>query len=345
MQPTLLIGLGGTGIHVATLIHANLLKDAGVGDMIDGTIQVLCIDTDTRFVQDQNLGLPTEFVQNIGFHALPFLEQACRDDENLQKWFSCACWQRGALQLSHPDLQLGAKVIRQLGRLCLYHDLAAGIYSKTRRRIHDALQIIQQRTAIRPLVIVCASLIGGTGSAMALDIAYLVRHILSTMNYSAHIVGVFALSNVFSAAILSSEYRIRSILNQVAAMKEIQYFARTKYEFGPDGNVITYNNLEPFNSYWLFGGDEAARLECQWPRDYFPLIAAEIFDAILSSDWMIPPQRLKYVKVQAPLATNTIGDWSLWERVYEGESKDPYRLSPHISREFDRYWTRGSAIR
>jgi len=359
MQPTLFIGLGGTGIYVATRVNATLLENTSTANNVDGIFQIVCIDTYTHFVEDQNLGLPTRYIQNIGFNALPFIEQACLNDENLQKWFDCEQWKRAALPPAHFDLALNPTINRQLGRLCLYHDLAAGNYSKVRQSIHHTLLAIQQRTPTPPLVIICASLIGGTGSAITQDIAYLVHHTLATMGSYAYVLGVFALGNVFASALSRApeERRIRFILNEVAAIKEIQHFARSRYEFGPQDHLIAFDNVEPFNSYWLIGGDRNELYDGKWPNYYFAMIASELCTTILSEDIAQPPAMLElqslthfaermfyrlkrltkgfeYEYIRAPLTTDEIGDWKSMEDIYNRYLKDPNHLCPHNSREF-----------
>jgi len=336
MQPTLLIGLGGTGAYVIADTLAKLLETPATTEKVGNAIQFLYIDADTHI--PENLKLPEQSKQGIGFFALPYIEQACQHDENFRKWFDCEIVRRAPFVPEQFDLTRSTAMYRQFGRLSLYHDLSAGNYSRVRVSIHRSLLSIQQQTPNPPLVIICTSLIGGTGGAIALDVAYLVRHILATMNSNAYVLGVFALGNIFASALSHApeEHHIRFILNEVAAIKEIQHFARTRYEFGPQGHVVAFDNLEPFNSYWLFGGDRSGRLEGKWPKDYFSLIAAEISDTVVTGDWIIRPKRFEYVNTEAPLTTNVIGDWSYWENVYNRHSKDPNRLSPHISREFDK---------
>lgn len=339
MQPTLIIGLGGTGAHVVSGTLAKLLENLSTTEQVNRAVQILCIDTDTRVAK--SIELPNWGIVNIGGVAIDkVMEHHCQRDEELKKWFDC---ERLAFALSlEPGYRFPGKFsldlerwqYRQLGRLCLYAN-----YSKVSASIHRSLQSIQEQTPNPPLIIICTSLIGGTGGAIALDVAYLVRHILAAVRmnpYDGHILGVFALGNVFASALSSApeEQHIKFILNQVAAIKEIQHFARTRYEFGPQGHVITFNNLEPFNSYWLFGGDRIGRFEGKWPTDYFSLIATEISDTVVTGDWIMRPKGFEYVNIQAPLTTNVIGDWSYWEDVYHRHSKDPNRLCPHISREF-----------
>ena len=336
MQPTLIIGLGGTGAHVVSNILTRLQENPSTAESIGGALQFLYIDADTHIAE--NLRLPEQYKQSIGFFALPYIEQACQQDVNLKKWFDCQIVRHAPFTPAQFDLSRSTAMYRQFGRLSLYHDLSGGNYSRVRASIHRSLLSIQQQTPNPPLVIICTSLIGGTGGAIALDVAYLVRHILATMNSDAYVLGVFALSNMFAWALsyAPEEHRLRFVLNQVAAIKEIQHFARTRYEFGPQGHVVAFDNLEPFNSYWLIGGE---RVESSLkPTDYFSMIAEEIWDRlsdeiVLMGAWM-RPKGFEYVDIVAPLTTNEIGEWSFWEDLYNGRLKDPNRLSPHISREF-----------
>jgi len=338
MQPTLIIGLGGTGAHVVAGALAKLLENSSTTEQVNRAIQFLCIDTDTHVAE--SLKLPGWCIQNIGGFALDFVEHACQHDENLKRWFDCETWR----QITFPPalfdpVRLLTAMYRQLGRLSLYHDLVAGNYSRVKASIHHTLSSIQQHNPDTPLVIICTSLIGGTGSAIALDIAYLVRHTLATIRMNpndGHIIGVFALGNIFASALSHApeEHHIRFTLNQVAVIKEILHFARTRYEFGPQDHVVAFDNLEPFNSYWLFGGDRSGRFEGKWPTDFFSLIATEVSDTVVTGDWIMRPKGFEYVNIQAPLTTNVIGDWSYWEDVYKRHLKDPNRLCPHISREF-----------
>lgn len=337
MQPTLIIGLGGTGAHIVSGALAALLDNSSTAKSVGGALQFLYIDADTHIAE--NLELPEQYKQSIGFFALPYIEQACQQDENLKKWFDCQIVRRAPFMPEQFDLTRNTAMYRQFGRLSLYHDLVAGNYSKVKASIHHTLSSIQQHNPDTPLVIICTSLIGGTGSAIALDIAYLVRNTLATIRmnpHDGHIIGVFALGNIFASALSHApeEHHIRFILNQVAAIKEIQHFAHARYEFGPQSHVVAFDNLEPFDSYWLFGGDRSGRFEGKWPTDYFSLIATEVSDTTVTGDWIMRPKGFEYVNIQAPLTTNVIGDWSYWEDVYNRHLKDPNRLCPHISREF-----------
>lgn len=354
MRPILFIGLGGTGGHIISRILTALSGDPSTAGRIGDALQFLHIDT--AIADTEDLSLPKQYVRNLGFNTLPYIKDACRNDRDLQRWFDCR-----VLDVFPPaqfDLSLsqGKTRYRQLGRLSLYADLARGPnWSKLITSIQRALgSTIFLHSNMPPLVLVCTSLIGGTGGAMALDIAYLVRHISAIMHRDSILLGVFALSNIFSKVLNygSTEPRTTFILNEVAALKEMQYFARAKYAFGPQQSSIEFSNVEPFDAYWLFGSDKSVLEEELWPTDFFDSMAIETAsNEILSGHWpydhrwlmygsieaFVHAQDTSYIEIPAPLVTSVLTDWTYWEGVYKEHIKDSSRLSPHISREFDRW--------
>jgi hypothetical protein len=188
MQPTLIIGLGGTGAYVVSNILARFQENTATAENIGGTLQFLYIDADTHF--PENLKLPEQYKQSIGFIALPYIEQACQQDENLKKWFDCQIVRRAPYEPELFDLTCSTSMYRQFGRLSLYHDL-----SRAKASIQHSLLSLQQNNPNTPLIIICTSLVGGTGGAIALDVAYIVRHTLAMVRRNPHdgnILGVFA---------------------------------------------------------------------------------------------------------------------------------------------------------
>ena len=293
MQPTLLIGLGGTGAQVVSIMIGRVKSDPQLTAEIGDSFQLMVTDTDMHVVENRHL-LP-EYTQNIGFFALPYLQEACRRDENLIKWFDCQILHQNIHPTVRFDLTHGAPACRQLGRLCLYRDLWLESYrggDKVQTSIHRALSRLQQNNPDTPLIIICASLVGGTGGALALDIAYLVRQIVGSIRmnpHDCHILGVFATSEIFRAAVLPArgESFTHLILHQVAAVKEIQHYARSRYEFGPQGQVTAFDNLEPFNSYWLYGTNCTGKMIENWPNEWCKLISNELLPAVVMGDWLI----------------------------------------------------------
>jgi len=125
MQPTLIIGLGGTGAQVIAGTLAKLLENPATAEHVNRTVQLLYIDADTHIAE--NLKLLEQYKQSIGFFALPYIEQACQQDENLKKWFDCQIARRAPFMPEQFDLTRSTAIYRQFGRLSLYHDLSGEI--------------------------------------------------------------------------------------------------------------------------------------------------------------------------------------------------------------------------
>ncbi len=339
MQPTLIIGLGGTGAYVLAGVWQALQNDQRAAAQVGKSLHLLYIDTDTRF--PVQLQLPEHWQHSIGFYALPYILDACQHDENLKEWFDCEILRYVHWKPDQFDLSRSTAMYRQFGRLALFHDLASGNHSRVRRSIHQALSTIQQHNPDPPLIILCASLIGGTGSALLLDVAYLVRQILAKTRNNPHdgdLLAVCALHDVFTAAVAhgGQHHHIRFIMNQVAAIKEIRHYSRNRYEFGPKNGVIAFESIEPFNTYWLYGTDQTRWSGHQWPTDHFTSIADDVANVIRTDVLVLQPNRPGIVDTLAPLETNIIRDWGDWNSIYERHISDDGRLSPHISREFCR---------
>lgn len=337
MQPILVIGIGGTGATVVTGIKRKMLAVP----VLDIPVQLRWIDIDTNgdaFGKAEELGLGFgELILLNGFRVADFVKHACTDDPYFPKWWNCTSqfydlyplvtpWQEEA----HDWLHWFQKMGRRDRRLMLYYH-----YQKVKVILQKSIEAVLSRCDenTSPLVVLSASTCEGM-SGVILDVAYLARHIFSMMGRPGHILGVFALENIFAEAFMhAQEQHIRSILNTVATVKEIQHFATTKYEFGSQGQIITSDRVEPFDGYWLTERIQNQSFGSKWPTDYFLEIASDLFEVSLSGNWTVP-RKSKYVP--SPLDTNTVADWLNWMTIYDKHLKDTNRPSPHISREFDR---------
>ena len=121
MQPTLFIGLGGTGAYVIADVLAKLLENLTTAEGVGSIFQFLYIDADTHIAE--NLKLPKQWQQNIGFYALPYIQEACQHDMNLKKWFDYEIVRHAPFAPAQFDLTRSTTLSRQFGRIALYHDL------------------------------------------------------------------------------------------------------------------------------------------------------------------------------------------------------------------------------
>ena len=91
---------------------------------------------------------------------------------------------------------MGSGQLRQFGRLALWRDLINGKSSVVLRGVLSALDTIaQHHRGQRLRVIFVASLAGGTGSSILIDMALLARTILKTTPHT--LTGFFALPRAF----------------------------------------------------------------------------------------------------------------------------------------------------
>ena len=169
MQPTLLIGLGGTGKIVLTRLKARFIDAFGE---VPPTVRFLLFDIDpkeeTTLVDSQDVKLTSEEFIDIGNVPAGDIKAAMRTGEfdELKQWFNLK------VSLAEDNLRRGGQQNRQLGRLALFWHL------RTRGGIgyiESAISDLTRQTAAarhgqpdsdRPLevnVFVISSLCGGTG--------------------------------------------------------------------------------------------------------------------------------------------------------------------------------------
>jgi hypothetical protein len=216
-RPTLLIGVGGTGIGIAERVFA-LAEKTEHGQR--GRIGVLGFDTDTndlrrlRAVDQRNqiaLSTPDTIFQ--------LLE---RNPEVEVTWFG----PRAALShdILNMTLSSGAAQIRILTRLALHHAIKRGGLD---RRIGDAIArigILDSRERFEGAVdvMMIGSLAGATGSGCFLQIALLVDQICRARNISADVRGLFLLPDIFVRGASLPTDQMRNVLaNGYASLKEL----------------------------------------------------------------------------------------------------------------------------
>ena len=234
MQPTLLIGLGGTGKIVLTRLKARFIEQFG---FVPPTIKLLLFDIDpqeeTTMLDSQKIKLtPGEEFIDIGNVPARDIKDAIRRGvyAEFQTWFD------KDISLAEDNLRRGGQMNRQLGRLALFWHL------RTKGGIEYIEKVISELTkqaaaalpglpdSDRPLevnVFIISSLCGGTGSGMFIDVAYLTQDIFEQrgMADNARIIGVFITPKIFSNV---PQENIQP--NALASLQELDYFMAQRSE-------------------------------------------------------------------------------------------------------------------
>lgn len=193
-DPTLYIGIGGTGVDIIRYHKANLI--AKYGSRIPPHIRFMGIDTTDQVV---NNGLKT--LGGDEFFTLEVREPermvSMDIHKTIRQWWP-------DLPKTRSAIHAGARQIRAIGRLALFSNISE-IEKEIRERIEAVIQLDtgmhhkenQINTSKKINIFIVNSLCGGTGSGMFLDVALICRHHLR--RNIGRINGIFVLPTVFES--------------------------------------------------------------------------------------------------------------------------------------------------
>ncbi len=121
------------------------------------------------------------------------------------------------------DISRGAGQKRPFGRMSIFYDLQQAVQSKITNKIETALaEVIDANTHQAPVEIyIVASLAGGTGAGMFIDIAHLTRWLASRQIRTGFAIrGFLALHNTFRSVIKTEHVQPQVF----AALRELDRF-------------------------------------------------------------------------------------------------------------------------
>jgi len=232
-KPTVIIGLGGTGKWVLTYVKKNLLDT--YGGRIPKTVKLLSFDTTQEKVSRD--GRPQEEDAHVGdvqldksefFYLGGNIRQICLDIREKGSYPHIGSWlQAGnyleSLETDAYDIGQGAGQKRPFGRMAIFNDLQIQnqneLIIRIRKAITDAVAANESQTAVE--IYIVASLAGGTGSGMFIDVAHLARWYAEKQSKTGFAVrGFLALQNTFRSVITVDQVEA----NAAAAMRELDRF-------------------------------------------------------------------------------------------------------------------------
>ncbi len=260
-QPTLVIGVGGTAAAVLRQVRLRLAKQ--FGDEPLAAVQMLLLDTDPKTIAQALQGDARSALRPEETLALPlrrpqeYREQSAR----LMRWLSRR-W------LYNIPKSLRTEGLRPLGRLALADHarqavqriraaLALSTDAQSRRTTTEQLGLPLRDNTAR--VYVVASISGGAGSGMSLDVGYAVRTALEKAGLAdAQLIGLF-----LHAAGQDPRHCDLARVNAYAWLTEYNHFHRPGGEFPGDescGLPPLPAGKRAFDSAYLIdlGGDQDA---------------------------------------------------------------------------------------
>ncbi len=319
--PTLFIGLGGTGEQILAQIKTMLLSNFPVLE----SYRFLCIDVDeSEYYRNEHLTKPLEPFReflNIGFYYPAFIEKICEQDSYFNKWwYDCKEWlffQRsseiGTYSDNRSSTLLFSNLNRRIRRVCLYYDLLQG----KNGRLPNINRFFG--AGFQPdRIVVVASLCGGTGSGMFLDIGYFLKNMFPESLAFC----VLTVPEIYPSTPHLSNY-LRG--NAYAAIRELEYFSRSHYEFGPENYRLVFDGVNPFFEYWVVGNEEFIDSKSNLSA-YFTEIAQILAKNVVSLGSL--GDKAMYL----PLSEH-IQYWKSWEQSFHKVMQHGFSL--YISRELD----------
>ena len=246
--PTIVIGLGGTGLKVIYRLKNNIPIEL----LEKGLLKFLVIDSDkndpmiNELEADEyvNIGVPgvASIVTNLDSEAAKFI----------RPWFPAN------LPFKVVSGDEGAKQFRAMGRLYLFKniDKIFNIIDRTVKSLRARFANISNVSKTINVFLV-SSTCGGTGSGILLDTAYLVRHIIEQENANPCLIkGILVLPTAFHPFPISDESEKKNIFaNGFATLKEIDYYmnpnVETSYTVKYTENKEIVSNKAPFDVCYL----------------------------------------------------------------------------------------------
>ncbi|RMH77079.1 MAG: hypothetical protein D6681_21155 [Calditrichaeota bacterium] len=186
-RPALIIGLGGTGVLTLRHLKAQLL--ASKERKLPPQVKLLALDTVKEEKESaetsgkmQIAALRTELDPGeyfwIGGDVYDFVRQIDRGEHpHIGSWFQAQPYLQ-SLPRAAFTLERGAGQLRQFGRLAIFYDVQAPARSAIYNLLNRALNDIRGTGFFQTVdVFLVASVAGGTGAGMFVDMAYLVRQV------------------------------------------------------------------------------------------------------------------------------------------------------------------------
>jgi serine/threonine protein kinase len=252
LRPTLVVGIGGTAGDVVRRFRRRLQDRFGLEKI--PYIRTLLIDTDASTFSphagSEDALRPDDMLPMV----LRKPQEYREDSLEILQWLSRR-W------LYNIPRSLKTEGLRPLGRLALV-DHAHLLFERLREAIAEivapeAIEQSQQRTGLKlrsaaPRVFVVASVSGGTGGGMVLDVAYVLRMLLADMGLSAE--GLCGL--LLHSTQRNATAKDLAVANAYACLSELNHYIQENNAGETDGESSPRNLHSTFPAaYFVHLGD------------------------------------------------------------------------------------------
>jgi hypothetical protein len=277
IQPSVVIGLGGTGVNTIIYLKKTLLEQAPEA-VERNFVRFLAIDIDelkgeapSASLFGDNIRLDPE--KNEFLHIVDRTQgPEARNIPEISSWFPEEAYKY--LPLAEGARQ--AKPVGRLGFFLAHNDISTWLYRLTNRLVTPEIQQeFPGLTAGELNVYVVASICGGTGAGLFIDIAYELRYLQQQTQLpdKSRIKGLFALGDVYDAV------SNRVLANTYASLREINWIQKEKASYHPvyPGTVRNLIKSRAFDAVYLFGDRNKMNIQFDSADDFARLCADFIF--------------------------------------------------------------------
>ena len=240
VAPTLIIGIGGTGMEVVGRLKKHLRVHYHGYEQPADMIKFLLFDTISITKQDEELAqvfseAEEEYINlSANFNAFAYLQENYAKDKDLRRWWD------NRYSVSPQYQEWGAKRVRQLGRLFL-HNKHLQVEAIIQKKVQDTCTIYEDLVRDQNLsevgsnfrVYIVTSSCGGTGSGVFLDILYKIWRAVLTQGRIPEIRSFMFMPGIYEEEARKSSLELVQAhrANAYAFLKEIDYF------LSPEGDI------------------------------------------------------------------------------------------------------------
>jgi hypothetical protein len=263
VRPTLIVGLGGTGVLVCQWAEHYLRELFGY---VPSFVRFLKLDTDASDDGGPPEGMMSDFI-NL-FHYVD-IGEVVRDNARYPEFHPHLDWMRGFRE-DATFADYGCQGIPRLGRLVFFelretiiHEAAATRFSSLRTSTQQIVEEQPDQFVLAadgaPAVHIASSVCGGTGAGMLIDMAYNLRWwSRESFPKPAEIIGHLLLPDAFR---VDPMLRPKLEATAAATLDQIEFLSderrpdlRVQYRTTAGGEECFRKDTGPFNFLYLLNG-------------------------------------------------------------------------------------------
>lgn len=340
-QPTVVIGIGGTGKNVLLSLKKMIVENSKRGMKDYPVLRLFSLDTDVRIdsvsseiktIGDEIKLDPNTEMFSLGADGITGTLDLDSFPE-IKSWYP---YSRRA-QLNPNNLSGGASQMKPVGRFSFAWN-ADALYQKIYQLLNN---IVTTRTGAENNigrsnleqsinVFICGSVCGGTGSGTFMDLAYLVRFIAKQIGTIVNIYGMFALASIYDG--IQGDLNLKP--NCYASLVELDNFMNVdncqseKRRFYPAYRNISEEtwagykeaaNSRPFDYPYFFDRTNENGISFSSPKEFADMVARFIClltGSEVASKWQSMDNNTKEnlgndIKLGKPIAYRGMGAFAL----------------------------------